>query len=82
MKTLNCDVCGVEIVQPIMNRNYFHVAHRDLCEKCHDALEAHIKPVVRTKQPFTYEWYNDLVQSSIEEAMKNKGFEEGKISKR
>jgi hypothetical protein len=74
MKTLNCDVCGAEIKQPIVGRNYFHVAHRDLCEKCHDDLEAKIKPIVRTKQPFDYAWYDGLVQSSIEDAMKTKGF--------
>ncbi|MDR1446676.1 MAG: hypothetical protein LBI90_07275 [Treponema sp.] len=74
MKTLTCDVCRKAIQQPVSNRNYFHMAHRDICESCHDALEAEIKPVVRTKQPFNYEWYDRLVTDSIE-----KGIQKGKI---
>jgi hypothetical protein len=50
------------------------VAHRDICEPCHDQLEALIKPVVRTKQPFTYDWYTKLVQESIEKAIQKGKF--------
>jgi hypothetical protein len=45
------------------------MAHRDICESCHDQLEASIKPVVRTKQPFDYGWYHKLVQENIEKAV-------------
>ena len=69
MKTLTCDVCRHSITQPVLNRNYFHLAHRDLCEPCHDLLETQIKPLVRTKAPFDYQWYNRLVQESIERAI-------------
>ncbi|MDR3131001.1 MAG: hypothetical protein LBU18_05585 [Treponema sp.] len=69
MKTITCDVCKHAVEQPIPARNYFHLAHRDICEACHDELEAAIKPVVRTKQPFDYGWYNKLVQESIEKAI-------------
>ena len=69
MKTLTCDVCKGSIKQPVHNRNYFHLAHRDLCESCHDSLEAFIKPIVRAKAPFDYDWYNQLIQESIEKAI-------------
>jgi len=69
MKTLTCDVCKHTIVQPVHNRNYFHLAHRDLCEPCHDDLQVLIKPTVRAKSPFNYEWYSSLVQDSIEKAI-------------
>jgi hypothetical protein len=69
MKTLICDVCRNVIEQPVSGRNYFHIAHREVCEPCHDKLEAAIKPVIRTKEPFDYGWYNKLVQESIEKAI-------------
>ena len=75
MKTLTCDVCQSIITTPVMGRNYFHVAHRDLCEACHDKLELQIKPIVRTKSPFDYEWFNRLVQESIEKASGKGKFE-------
>lgn len=74
MRSLICDVCSGEIKLPVSNRNYFHVAHRDLCEACHDKLEAEIKPVIRTKQPFNYDWYTKLVQESIEKAIQKGKF--------
>jgi formate-dependent nitrite reductase cytochrome c552 subunit len=45
------------------------MAHRDLCENCHDQLESVLKPVVRAKQPFSYEWYERLIRDSIEKAV-------------
>jgi hypothetical protein len=69
MKTLTCDICGRVIVQPVVGRNYFHYAHRDICETCKDQLELAIRPVVRTKQPFNYEWFNRLMQDAIEKAI-------------
>jgi hypothetical protein len=74
MKTLTCDVCRKDIKQPVSNRNYFHLAHRDVCESCHDQLESLLKPTVRTKQPFNYEWYNNLLQNSIEKAVEKGKF--------
>ncbi|GHV92612.1 hypothetical protein AGMMS50268_31150 [Spirochaetia bacterium] len=74
MKTLTCDVCRHAIQQPVSERNYFHLAHRDICESCHDELEFNLKPVVRTRQPFNYEWYNQLLQDSIEKAIQKGKF--------
>ena len=75
MKTLTCDVCRTAIQDPFSGRNYFHMAHRDICESCHDKLEFQIKPVIRTKSPFSYEWFNQLVQESIEKAIQKGKFE-------
>ncbi|GHU64738.1 hypothetical protein FACS189447_02220 [Spirochaetia bacterium] len=75
MKTLTCDVCRNIIESPVSNRNYFHLAHRDICEPCHDKLQALIKPTIRTKAPFTYEWYTKLVQESIEKAIQKGKFD-------
>ncbi|MDR2759951.1 MAG: hypothetical protein LBB78_11295 [Spirochaetaceae bacterium] len=75
MKTLTCDVCKKNIFQPVAGRNYFHLAHRDICESCKDQLELSLKSVIRTKQPFTYEWYDRLMKDSIEKAMQTGKFE-------
>ena len=75
MKTLTCDVCQNIIETPVSGRNYFHLAHRDVCEPCHDKLETQIKPIVRTKQPFNYEWYGKLVQEAIEKAIQKGKFD-------
>ena len=75
MKTLTCDVCKKTIQSPEHGRNYFHLAHRDICESCNEKLELQIRPIIRTKTPFTYEWYNGLIQDSIEKAMKKGKFE-------
>ena len=69
MKTLTCDICQCVIQAPTPGRNYFHLAHRDICESCHDKLEFQIKPVVRTKTPFSYDWYTRLFQENIEKAV-------------
>ncbi|MDR2103540.1 MAG: hypothetical protein LBP42_05485 [Treponema sp.] len=69
MKTLTCDVCKHTIQQPTAGRNYFHFAHRDICEPCKDALESALKPIIRTKEPFNFEWYDRLVQDSIEKSI-------------
>ena len=74
MKTLTCDVCRQKMQQPVTNRTYFHMAHRDICESCHDQLEAQIKPVIRTKQPFNYNWYLSLIKDSIEKAVQKGKF--------
>jgi hypothetical protein len=74
MKTLVCDVCKKTIQEPVVGRNYFHYAHRDICESCKDELDLRLRPVVRTKQPFNYEWFDRLTQDSIEQAIQEGQF--------
>jgi hypothetical protein len=69
MKAVICDVCRKPINNPVTGRSYFYIAHRDLCEPCYEELQLHIKPVLRTRQPFNYEWYGRLLQDSIEKAI-------------
>ena len=75
MKTLTCDVCHNIINTPVVSRNYFHLAHRDICEPCHDKLQVQVKPIVRAKLPFDYSWYNKLLQESIEKAVQKGKFD-------
>ena len=80
MKSLNCDVCNVLLEDPIPSRTYWHIGHRDICEACHDRMEFTIKPTVRSKQPFDYNWYLKLIQDSIEKAIQKGKFEVKKDS--
>ena len=75
MKTITCDVCQSVLESPVSGRNYFHLAHRDICESCHDKLENQIKPTIRTKTPFDYEWFNRLMQEAIEKAVQKGKFD-------
>ncbi|WP_304241162.1 hypothetical protein [Gracilinema caldarium] len=75
MKTLVCDVCKRVIQNPIKDRNYFHIKDRDLCEPCKDQLEMVLKPVVRNKHPFNYEWYERIMTESIEKAVQKGKFD-------
>jgi hypothetical protein len=34
-----------------------------------------LKPVVRTKQPFSYEWYERLMRDSLEKAVQKGKFD-------
>ena len=79
MRTLTCDICGNAIENPVSTRNYFHVAHRDICESCHDKIEYMVKPIVRTKSPFNYEWFQKLYVESIEKSIQ-KGKVEVKVA--
>ena len=74
MKKLTCDVCKHTLVDPIPNRNYFHICHRELCESCKDALEVSIKSTVRTKSPFNYAWYSKTVLDGVEKAIQRGKF--------
>jgi len=74
MKTITCDICGTAIENPVSTRNYFHVAHRDICESCHDKIDFLVKPIVRTKSPFNYDWFEKLYVESIE-----KSIQKGKV---
>ena len=79
MKSIICDVCKRAVQQPIHRRNYFHLAHRDLCEPCKDELELVMRPVIRTREPFNYEWFNRFQQDLIERAIEQGRFETVKL---
>jgi uncharacterized protein with PIN domain len=74
VKTITCDVCRKAIENPSTGRNYFHLAHFDVCEPCKDQLELTLKPVVRGKVPFNYEWYDRLLVDSVDKAIQKGKF--------
>ena len=69
MKTLNCDICKNILEDPISGRTYFHLAHRDICESCRDKLDYVMRPTIRAKAPFSYDWFTKVFQDNIEKAI-------------
>jgi len=74
MKWINCDICKKKFEEPIAGRDCFHIIHWDICEPCKEAVELVIRPTLRTKDPFNYEWYDKLLTDTIE-----KSIQKGKV---
>ena len=66
MKTLHCDICKKELVNPITERTYWHIREYDVCEACKDTIEAKLRPVVRQYVPYSQDWYENQFMSLVE----------------
>ncbi len=69
MKTLHCDICKKELVNPVAGRTYWHIREYDICEACKDAIEAKVRPIVRQHAPYSQDWYEDQLISLIEKGV-------------
>lgn len=69
MKTLNCDVCKKELVNPITGRTYWHIREYDICEACKDTIELKIRPLIRQRVPYSQDWYEHELIALIEKGM-------------
>ena len=69
MKSLHCDICKAAFTTAVSGRTYFHLVHRDVCEPCRDKLELQMKPVIRTRTPFSYDWFAKLYIDNMEKAV-------------
>lgn len=77
MKQLICDVCKKIIEDPVSTRNYYHVADMDICEPCYDDLDRALRPTIRTKAPFDYQWSDELTLKILRE-----GIQRGRIEQK
>jgi hypothetical protein len=75
MKTLYCDVCGRTLENAIPERTYWHIGPHEVCESCKDSLEVILKPEVRVRQPFSYDWYLKMIGESVEKAVSKGKFQ-------
>jgi len=74
MQTITCDVCKKKVDDSMTGRSFFYFGKHSVCEPCKDNLELQLKSVVRTKDPFSYEWYTKLVDDSLSKSIqKGKG---------
>jgi hypothetical protein len=74
MQVINCDVCRKKVENPITNLTFFYFADHNICEACRDILELQIKPIIRSKAPFNYEWYGKMMDDSIQKAIQKGKF--------
>ena len=65
MQTISCDVCRKKVDDPMTGRTFFYFGQFNVCEACKDNLETQIKATVRTKDPFSYEWYGKLIADNL-----------------
>jgi hypothetical protein len=69
MQTITCDICKKKVDNSITGRTFFYVGPHSMCEPCKDNLEYSVKPNVRAKEPFSYEWYFKLLSDSLGKAV-------------
>jgi hypothetical protein len=69
MQTVFCDICRKKMDNPVTNRNFFYFEKHSVCEPCKENLELQIRPTLRTKDPFNWEWYTKLIVESIDKAI-------------
>jgi len=69
MQVITCDVCRKKVDDPMTGRTFFYYSQYEVCEACKDNLEVQIKSTVRTKDPFSYEWYGKLINDSLTKAV-------------
>ncbi|MFH2116283.1 MAG: hypothetical protein ABIJ86_17415 [Spirochaetota bacterium] len=70
MQVFKCDVCKSEIREMNPGRTIFHIREFELCEHCHDDLNAAVKQTLRQKKPFDFAWYERLSVDLIQDGMK------------
>jgi hypothetical protein len=68
MKTLFCDICGKPMQDPVHERTYWHIREYDLCDPCKETMDAKLRPVVRAHVPYSTEWHDQLVLTTLEKA--------------
>lgn len=69
MKALYCDICEKELVDPIVNKTYWHIKEYDVCEDCKDAIDFKLRPVVRGHFPFSQAWYEHEFMGLLEKGV-------------
>ena len=68
MQVISCDICRKKIDNPITDRTFYYIGGNGICDPCKDNLDASIKPQIRNKEPFSYEWYEKFIRDSVEKA--------------
>jgi len=69
MVTITCDICRKKMDDPVTDRNFFYYANFSMCESCKDNVEFSLRPQVRAKEPFSYDWYSKVVRDVLGRAV-------------
>jgi hypothetical protein len=65
MQTVTCDVCRKKVENSLTGRSIFYYAEHSVCEACKDNLEGQVRPAIRNRDPFSYDWYAKFVGDSL-----------------
>jgi len=65
MQTISCDICKKKVEDSFTGRNFFYYGEHSICEACKDNMESQVKTTIRTKDPFSYEWYDKLMCDTL-----------------
>jgi len=69
MISISCDICKKKLDNAVTDRSFFYYANHSICEVCKDNLEYQVKPNVRAKEPFAFDWYDKLMRDSLDKAV-------------
>ena len=69
MQTIHCDLCKKRVDDSFTDRTFFYLGEHSICEPCKDGLEAVIKPHVRAKENFSYDWYFKMRGEALAKAV-------------
>ena len=69
MQTISCDVCRKKLDNPMGGRSFFHLGEHNICEPCRDELDLSIRPQIRGQDPYTVDWYDNLVNNTLVKAI-------------
>ena len=61
MQTITCDICKKKVEDSFTGRTFFYYGTHNVCEPCKEVMENQVRATIRTKEPFTYEWYDKLM---------------------
>ena len=65
MQTIVCDICKKKVEDAFTGRTFFYFAEHSICEDCKNNLELQAKSTIRTKEPFTFDWFDKYIDESI-----------------
>lgn len=74
MQTITCDVCRKKMENPETGRTFFYYSEVGMCEPCRDEFDSQLRGVLRDNEPFTMEWYYNLVHDMCEKAVQKGKF--------
>jgi hypothetical protein len=69
MLSVYCDICKKKVDNSMAGRNFYYYAEHSLCESCKDNLELQVRSAIRTKDPYTMDWYSKFIGDSIAKAL-------------
>jgi hypothetical protein len=65
MTAIVCDACKKAVPGARKDENYFSLLDKDICEPCHDNLRDAVKKQMRTRRPYLFKDYQELLTRNL-----------------